>query len=85
MYGFRRSGVQLCDSEMRNPDTAGRRFCVHSIQEQLFDAILPGLLPLALTLGCYKFLQKGKSSVWVMLFIVIVGAVGGLIGLFTPW
>ena len=74
-YVTLKCGIQI-------PQADGSAF---SIQEQLFDAILPGLLPLALTLGCYKFLQKGKSSVWVMLFIVIVGAVGGLIGLFTPW
>ncbi len=58
---------------------------VFSIQTELFDAILPGMLPLLLTLGCYKLLQKGKSSVWVMLFIIILGVAGTLLGIFTPW
>ena len=34
-----------------------------SMQEQLFDAILPSMLPLLLTLGCYKLLKAGRSSV----------------------
>lgn len=54
---------------------------VFSIQGQLFDAILPGLLPLLLTLACYKLLKSGKSSILVMLLIVAVGIIGGLTGI----
>lgn len=54
---------------------------VFSIQEQLFDAILPKVLPLLLTLGCYKLLQKGHSSIKVMLYIVGIGILGGLTGI----
>lgn len=54
---------------------------VFSMQEQLFDAILPKVLPLCLTLGCYKLLQKGHSSVRVMLYIILFGVVGGLTGI----
>ncbi len=54
---------------------------VFSIQEQLFDAILPKVLPLLLTLGVYKLLQKGHSSIRVMLYIVAVGVIGGLTGI----
>ena len=49
-----------------------------SMQEQLFDAILPSMLPLLLTLGCYKMLKAGKSSVLVMLVIIAIGVIGGL-------
>lgn len=52
-----------------------------SIQEQLFDAILPKVLPLLLTLGAYKLLQKGHSSIKVMLYIIVLGIIGGLTGL----
>lgn len=56
---------------------------VFSIQEKLFDAILPSMLPLLLTLGCYKLLKSGKSSVLVMLLIILVGVIGGLTGILS--
>ena len=35
-----------------------------NIQEQLFDVILPGALPLLLTLGTYKLVKKaGRLSI----------------------
>jgi len=52
-----------------------------NVQEQLFDAIVPNLLPLLMTLGCYKMLKKGLSSVKVLLIIVAIGVVGGLTGI----
>lgn len=54
-----------------------------SMQEQLFDAILPSMLPLLLTLGCYKQLKAGKSSVLVMLVIIAIGVIGGLTGILS--
>ena len=54
-----------------------------SMQEQLFDAILPSMLPLLLTLGCYKLLKAGKSSVLVMLVILAIGVIGGLTGILS--
>ena len=54
-----------------------------SMQEQLFDAILPSVLPLLLTLGCYKLLKAGKSSVLVMLVIIAIGVIGGLTGILS--
>lgn len=54
-----------------------------SMQEQLFDAILPSILPLLLTLGCYKLLKAGKSSVLVMLVIIAIGVIGGLTGILS--
>ena len=54
-----------------------------SMQEQLFDAILPSMLPLLLPLGCYKLLKAGKSSVLVMLVIIAIGVIGGLTGILS--
>lgn len=54
-----------------------------SMQEQLFDTILPSMLPLLLTLGCYKLLKAGKSSVLVMLVIIAIGVIGGLTGILS--
>ncbi len=54
---------------------------VFSIQQQLFDTILPKMLPLLLTLGAYKLLQKGHSSIKVMVYIIIIGVIGGLTGI----
>ncbi len=56
---------------------------VFSLQQQLFDVILPGMLPLALTLGAYALIKKGWSSVKVILVVVAVGLVGGLLGIFV--
>ncbi len=49
-----------------------------SLQTQLFDAILPGLLPLVVTLICFKLLDKGMSSTKLMLLLILVGILGGL-------
>ncbi|NLY18880.1 MAG: PTS system mannose/fructose/sorbose family transporter subunit IID [Clostridiaceae bacterium] len=54
---------------------------VFVLQTELFDKIMPGILPLALTLGCYWLLKKGVSSVTVILIIAVVGVIGGLIGI----
>ncbi len=54
---------------------------VFNVQEQLFDTIVPKLLPLLITLGCYQMLKKGLSSVKVLLIIVAIGAIGGLTGI----
>ncbi len=53
---------------------------VFSLQTQLFDVILPKMLPLLLTLASYKLLKKGWSSVKILLLIVVIGAIGGLTG-----
>ncbi len=54
---------------------------IFNIQTQLFDAILPGILPLLLTLGCYWLLKKGWTSVQVILLLTAVGLAGGLLGI----
>lgn len=50
-----------------------------SLQKDFFDAICPGLLPLLLTLGCYKMLKKGTKPYVVMLVIMAIAVVGGLL------
>lgn len=57
---------------------AGSEF---NIQTQLFDALVPKLLPLLTTLGCYGLLKKGLSAVKVILIIVAVGVVFRLLGI----
>ena len=54
-----------------------------NIQEQLFDVILPGALPLLLTLGTYKLVKKGWSSVNIIILVAAVGLAGGLLGIFA--
>ena len=55
---------------------------IFSLQASFFDALLPGLLPLALTLGCYKLLKKGMESYKVIAIVVALAIVGGLLGIF---
>ena len=66
----------VCGIELTQADGT-----VFSLQSNLFDAILPGILPLGMTMLCYKLLQKGKSSIWVLVFLIAIGAVGGLTGI----
>ncbi len=49
-----------------------------NLQEQFFDVILPGAIPLLLTLGCYKLIDKGLSTTKVMLLLIIVGIICSL-------
>lgn len=52
------------------------------LQEQLFDVILPGMLPLLLTLGCYWLMtKKNVSPMKVILLVFVLGLVGGLSGI----
>lgn len=53
-----------------------------TLQTDVLDKILPGLLPLLLTLGVFKLLQKGTSPIKIMVIIIVVGILGSLIGLF---
>jgi PTS system mannose-specific IID component len=54
---------------------------VFSIQQDLLNTIMPGLLPLLLTLGCYALIKKGWTAIRVLLLIVAVGVVGSLAGI----
>ena len=50
---------------------------VFSLQESLFDAVLPNILPLCLTMGVYGLMQKKWTSVKIILLMVAIGVVGG--------
>ena len=52
------------------------------LQESLFDAILPNVLPLLATLGIYgAMVYRHWTSLKVILAIVVVGVVGGFFGI----
>ena len=53
------------------------------LQKQLFDAIMPNLLPLLVTLGVFALMRKKKlSSLKVMLILIVIAFIGGVIGIF---
>ncbi len=54
---------------------------VFNLQTNVFDAIMPKMLPLLLTLLCYKWLNKGNSALRVMLYLVIGGVILGVLGI----
>ncbi|MCC8140230.1 MAG: PTS system mannose/fructose/sorbose family transporter subunit IID [Lachnospiraceae bacterium] len=55
-----------------------------TLQTDLIDKILPGLLPLCLLLWCYNMLKKNKVSALAMLLIVFVAAfVLGAVGILS--
>lgn len=51
-----------------------------NVQETL-DSILPKLMPLLLTFGCYGLLQKKISGTWIMVGLLIIGILGVWLGL----
>ena len=54
-----------------------------SIQEKLFDAVFPKILPLCATMLVYWLISKKKvKTTTILLIIVAVGIVGGLTGIF---
>lgn len=59
-------------------NTSGTDFV---LQESLFDAILPNILPLGVTMGVYGLLSKKWTSVKVILLMVAIGIVGGFFGI----
>ena len=52
----------------------------HKLQETL-DAVLPAMIPLALTFGSLWLLRRGWNSLWVMLLLAVIGVAGGVVGL----
>lgn len=58
--------------------TSGSTF---SLQESLFDAVLPNILPLGLTMGVYGLMQKKWTSIKIILVMVAIGVVGGMLNI----
>ncbi len=53
-----------------------------NIQEQLFNKIMPGLLPLAVTLGVYSLLRNKKATATqIMIGLIVIAFVGGYLGI----
>lgn len=53
-------------------------------QTGLFDALLPDLLPLLFTMFCWWLITKKRVSVnMLMLVILLLAAIGGLLGIFA--
>lgn len=48
--------------------------------QQIFDGIMPGLVPLLLTLGVYKAIKKGMSSTVVLFAVIGIAILGSVIG-----
>lgn len=51
------------------------------LQTQLFDTIMPNLFPLVFTLFCFIMLKKGRTPIALIIFTVIFGLLGSLIGI----
>ncbi|NPV69228.1 MAG: PTS system mannose/fructose/sorbose family transporter subunit IID [Firmicutes bacterium] len=50
--------------------------------QDVLNKIMPGLLPLALTLGTLWLLRKGRNPITVMVILVVTGVIGSLIKVF---
>ena len=53
-----------------------------ALQEKVFDAIMPNMLPFAYTLLMYYLLKKSYSPVKLILFTIVFGIAGKGIGIF---
>ena len=52
--------------------------------QDVFNQILPGLMPLLLTFGCIWLLRKKVNAIWIILGLFVVGILGywsGILGL----
>lgn len=52
------------------------------VVQDIFNSILPNILPLGLTFIIYKLLQKGIKTTTVLWGIILFGIVGSVIGIF---
>ena len=51
------------------------------IQTDILDAILPCMLPLALTVVIYRLLKKGVKLTYIILGLLVIGCIGAATGL----
>lgn len=52
------------------------------VVQDLLNNIFPNLLPLLLTFGCFKLLNKNVKAIWIMLGLMVFGVLGKVIGIF---
>jgi mannose PTS system EIID component len=53
-----------------------------SLQKDLLDKLMPGLIPLVLTLWVLHLVKKGVSPIKLMGILIIIGVVTGMLGIF---
>lgn len=53
------------------------------LQKGILDKIMPMLMPLLYTFGCFGLLKKGKSPLLLITITVIIGLIGGFFHLFA--
>ena len=51
------------------------------VMQEIFDGIINGLLPLGLTMGVYKLLQKGMKTTTILWGMIAIGIVGSVLGI----
>lgn len=54
-----------------------------NFQKDLFDVIMPSILPLGVTMMIYGLLKKRWSSIKIIGLIIVIGVIGGLTGVLT--
>ncbi|NLW15593.1 MAG: PTS system mannose/fructose/sorbose family transporter subunit IID [Erysipelothrix sp.] len=54
---------------------------VFNLQEGVLDALLPGILPLLITLGVWQLLRKRVKPLTIVLIISIFGVISSLLGI----
>ncbi len=52
------------------------------VVQDLLNNIFPNILPLLLTFGCFKLLNKNVKPIWIMLGLMVVGVLGKIAGIF---
>ena len=50
--------------------------------QEMIDTIFPCLLPLLLTLGCFKLLNKNMKPTTLIVILMVIGVAGKYIGIF---
>lgn len=56
----------------------GTELVIQSVVDQIF----PNLLPILLTFGCFKAINKGAKPILIMLLFMVVGVIGKVAGIF---
>ena len=50
--------------------------------QDIFNSIMPGLLPISLTLGLFYLLRKKVKVTYLLIGIILFGILGAIIGIF---
>ncbi|MDN6571966.1 MAG: PTS system mannose/fructose/sorbose family transporter subunit IID, partial [Staphylococcus equorum] len=69
---------------MDTPLTFGQGDAKMSLQTDVFDQIVPGLLPLLVTFIMYKLLKKGIGVGWIILGTFVLGILCSYFNILVP-